>query len=86
MGQASVEDKLVNQPNLERPPKKGSQQYCELVTKIKGGEPFIRRVVVHGRPYWQKCRYIYVGGKRKLEIVKHLGNRKPRGIHITPKC
>jgi len=54
MGQASVEDKLVNQPNLERPPKKGSQQYCELVTKIKGGEPFIRRVVVHGRPYWQK--------------------------------
>lgn len=60
-------------------PRKGSKRYCELVTKVQGGEPFTRRIVVHGRPYWQRCRYVYKEGKRKLEVLKHLGTRKPRG-------
>lgn len=61
-----------------RMPKKGSRQYCELVTRIYGGEPFTRKIKVGDRPYWQRCRWIYKNGKRKLEIIEHLGNRKPR--------
>ena len=70
---------LVNQPSVEALPKKGSRQYCELVTKKQGGDPFIRRTVVNGRPYWQRCRYVYRNDKRKLEVIEHLGSRKPRG-------
>lgn len=69
---------LVNQPSLDELPKKGSRQYCELVTKKQGGDPFIRRTVVNGRPYWQQCRWVYENGKRKLKILEHLGTRKPR--------
>jgi len=72
-------------PKALKAPKKGSRQFCELVTKLKGGDPFIRKIVVNGRPYWQRCQHIYVDGKRKLKIIKHLGTRKPRekahGIH-----
>ena len=77
-------DSLVNQASVGDLPKKGSRQYCELVTKKEGGQPFLRRIVVHGRPYWQKCRYIYKDGKRKLQVIKHLGNRKPRAstLHV----
>lgn len=71
-------ESLVNQLNVDDLPRKGSRQYCELVTKKQGGDPFIRRTVVNGRPYWQRCRYIYRDGKRKLEIIEHLGSRKPR--------
>ena len=70
---------IDNQPSLEAPPRKGSRQYCELVTKVKGGEPFIRRVVVH-KTYYQRCQWVYVNGKRKLKIIKHLGTRKPREV------
>ena len=72
------QDKLVNQPSVKSIPAKGSRQYCELVTKKKGGDPFIRRVLVKGRPYWQKCRWVYQDSKRKLKIIQHLGTRKPR--------
>jgi len=70
---------LVNQPSVDDLPRKGSRQYCELVTKVKGGDSFIRRTMVNGRPYWQRCRWIYKNGKRKLKIIEHLGTRKPRG-------
>lgn len=76
--QISEPGNLVNQPSVDRLPNKGSRQYCELVTKVKGGEPFIRRTVVHGRPYYQSCQYVYQDGKRKLKVIKHLGTRKPR--------
>jgi len=66
------------EPSLDDLPKKGSRRYCELVTKVKGGDIFTRRVMVHGRPYYQRCQWIYVGDKRKLKIIKHLGTRKPR--------
>lgn len=69
---------LVNQPSAEAQPRKGSRRYCELVTRKIGGDPFIRRTVVNGRPYWQRCKYIYVDGIRKLKIIEHLGTRKPR--------
>ncbi len=74
-----AEDTLVNQPSVDTEPKKGSKRYCELVTKIQGGTPFIRRIEVNGRPYWQRCQWIYVDGKRKLKVLGHLGTRKPRG-------
>jgi len=69
---------LVNQPSVEATPKKGSRQYCELVTRKIGGDPFIRKIMVNGRPYWQCCKWIYADGKRKLKIIEHLGTRKPR--------
>ncbi len=72
--------KLVNQVSVDKLPKKGSRQYCELVTKVKGGDPFIRKTTVNGRPYYQRCQYIYWDGRRKLKIIKHLGTRKPRGV------
>ena len=72
------QQRLVNQPRVEAEPKKGSRQYCELVTRKIGGDPFIRKTMVNGRPYWQRCKYIYVDGQRKLKIIEHLGNRKPR--------
>ncbi len=75
-----ADDKLVNQPNTEDTPRKGSKQYCELITKIYGGDSFIRKSVVNGRPYWQRCRWVYWDGKRKLKILKHIGTRKPRGL------
>lgn len=68
----------VRPPRPPKLPKKGSKQYCELITKVEGGEKFIRKIVVHGRPYYQRCQWIYVNGKRKLKILKHLGTRKPR--------
>lgn len=73
-------ENLVNQLSVDTLPRKGSRQYCELITKKQGGEPFIRRTMVNGHPYWQKCQYIYRDGKRKLKIIKHLGSRKPRQI------
>lgn len=75
--------KLVNQHNTKGGPKKGSRQYCELVTKKKGGRPFIRRTVVNGNSYWQKCQWVYEGDKRKLKIIEHLGTRKPRGKNAS---
>ena len=69
---------LEKQPSLDNPPRKGSRRYCELVTKVKGGDIFTRRIVVNGRPYYQRCQWVYVNGKRKLKIIKHLGTRKPR--------
>ena len=79
---AKVIDKnnLVHQLSVDDLPHKGSRQYCELVTKKQGGDSFIRRTRVNGRPYYQLCQYIYQGNKRKLKILKHLGSRKPRGI------
>ena len=72
-------ENLVTQPCLSKLPRKGSVAYCDLITRKQGGDPFIRRTVVNGRPYWQRCRYIYRDGHRRLLIVEHLGNRKPRG-------
>lgn len=69
---------INNESSLNDLPKKGSKRYCELVTKVKGGDIFTRRVVVHGRPYYQRCQWVYVSDKRKLKILKHLGTRKPR--------
>lgn len=80
MNQVTGTEKLVNQPSVETGPHKGSRQYCDLVTKRVGGDPFIRKVKVGNHYYWQRCRYVYVDGKRKLKILEHLGNRKPRGV------
>ncbi len=79
--ETTAQDILVNQlskSSLEGTPRKGNRRYCELITKKQGGEPFIRKTVVHGHPYWQRCQYVYQDGKRKLKVQEHLGNRKPR--------
>lgn len=78
-------ESLVNQLNVDDLPRKGSRQYCELVTKKQGGDPFIRRIVVNGHPYWQKCQWVYLDGERKLKIIEHLGSRKPRAAKIKRK-
>ncbi len=72
------ENNPSTQPSVEGVPKKGSKRYCELHTKIEGGEPYTRRITVDGRPYYQLCQMVYEHGKRKIKVIKHLGNRKPR--------
>jgi len=64
------------QPSVVELHKKGSIAYKELHTLISGGDIFIRRLKVTKFVY-QRCRYVYQNGKRKLVILKTL-KRKPR--------
>jgi len=73
---------LVIQAEAEGLEKKKAYQSQPVNTK-REGKSFLRKTMVHGRPYWQTVRYLYnydgMGGRR-LKIVKHHGTRKPRRI------
>ena len=64
-----------NQPSVELMPNKGSVSYRQLVTEVKGGDVFIRRLKVVTYEY-QRCQWVYQDGHRRLKILKTLA-RKP---------
>lgn len=70
------------QPCVEPMPNKGSVAYRRLVTQVKGGDVFVRRLKIIRYKY-QKCQWVYItkNGKlvRKLVIYGTL-KRKPRGM------
>lgn len=82
------DDKLVINLELKevaRQAREFAEKQKKQITKIQAGKPWMRKIWVpnksNGRPYYQEVRYYYDNeGKRRLEILKHLGNRKPRRI------
>ena len=65
-------DSLIEKGKRWREKQKGKKDTKKILKKT--GSPYIRTITVDGRKYQQLVRHIRDDtGKRKLEIIKHIG-------------